>query len=281
MPTLRYVVADVFTDTPLEGNQLAVFTDGRDLDGETMQALARETKFSETVFVLPTEADADVRIRIFTPAAEIPFAGHPTLGTAFVLGMPLQKPVIRIETGNGVVPVELEREGARIVFGRMQQPIPSVEAYDDPDELLGALGVAESKLPVEVYDNGLRHVYVCLGSEEDVAAVKPDLERLARNGAALTANCFAGEGRRWKTRMFAPGGGVPEDPATGSAAGPLVCHVCRHGLAAWNEWIEISQGTEIGRPSTLFARALGMGDTIERVEVGGSAVVVARGEYRL
>ena len=89
MRRLRYVVADVFTDTPLEGNQLAVFTDGRDLDTETMQALARETKLSETVFVLPTEADADVRIRIFTPAAEIPFAGHPTLGTAFVLGGPL------------------------------------------------------------------------------------------------------------------------------------------------------------------------------------------------
>ena len=281
MPTLRYVVADVFTDTPLEGNQLAVFTDGRDLDGETMQALARETKFSETVFVLPTEADADVRIRIFTPAAEIPFAGHPTLGTAFVLGMPLQKPVIRIETGNGVVPVELEREGARIVFGRMQQPIPSVEAYNDPEELLGALGVAESKLPVEVYDNGLRHVYVCLGSEEDVAAVKPDLERLARNGAALTANCFAGEGRRWKTRMFAPGGGVPEDPATGSAAGPLALHVARHGLAPFGEEIEISQGAEIDRPSKLYARVEGSAENVERVEVGGSVVVVARGEFRL
>jgi len=281
VPTLRYVVADVFTDTPLEGNQLAVFTDGRDLDGETMQALARETKFSETVFVLPTEADADVRIRIFTPAAEIPFAGHPTLGTAFVLGMPLQKPVIRIETGNGVVPVELEREGARIVFGRMQQPIPSVEPYQDADELLDALGVAESKLPVEVYDNGLRHVYVCLGSEEEVAAVKPDLERLARNGAALTANCFAGEGRRWKTRMFAPGGGVPEDPATGSAAGPLALHVARHGLAPFGEEIEISQGAEIDRPSKLYARVEGSAENVERVEVGGSVVVVARGEFRL
>src|SRR5438876_2423799 len=229
----RYVVADVFTDTPLEGNQLAVFTDGRDLDDETMQALARETKYSETVFVLPTEADADVRIRIFTPAAEIPFAGHPTLGTAFVLGGPLQKVVIRIETGNGIVPVALEREGARIVFGRMQQPIPSVEVYDDPEELLAALGVAESKLPIEVYDNGLRHVYVCLGSEDEVAAVEPDFARLARNGAVLGANCFAGEGRRWKTRMFAPGGGVPEEQATGSAAGPLALHVARQGIATF------------------------------------------------
>src|ERR687883_1938032 len=147
MPPLRYVVADVFTDTPLEGNQLAVFTDGRDLEDETMQALAAEMKYSESVFVLPTEADADVRIRIFTPTAEIPFAGHPTLGTAFVLGAPLQKTVIRLETGAGVVPVELEREGAQIVFGRMRQPIPSVEPYQDTDELLAALGVGESKLP--------------------------------------------------------------------------------------------------------------------------------------
>src|SRR5256714_10734127 len=141
MAAFRYVVVDVFTDTPLEGNQLAVFTDAREIPEEQLQSLAREMNLSETVFVLPTDADADVRIRIFTPAAEIPFAGHPTLGTAFVLGMPLQKMVIRIETGNGVVPVELEREGARIVFGRMQQPIPSIEAYGEADELLAALGV--------------------------------------------------------------------------------------------------------------------------------------------
>lgn len=281
MPTLRYVVADVFTDTPLEGNQLAVFTDGRDLDTDTMQALARETKFSETVFVLPTEADADVRMRIFTPAAEIPFAGHPTLGTAFVLGGPLQKAVIRLETGAGVVPVELEREGARIIFGRMQQPIPSVAPYEDAEELLAAVGVAESKLPIEVYDNGLRHVYVCLGSEEEVAALTPDFGRLARNGSAQTHSCFAGEGRRWKTRMFAPGGGVPEDPATGSAAGPLALHVARHGLAPFGEEIEITQGVEIDRPSKLYARIEGSAENVERVEVGGSAVIVARGEFRL
>jgi len=115
MRRFRYVVCDVFTDTPLAGNQLAVFTDARDLDELTMQALAREMNFSETVFVLPPQAEgADVRIRIFTPGAELPFAGHPTLGAAFVLGGPLQKVVIRLETRAGVVPVELEREGARI-----------------------------------------------------------------------------------------------------------------------------------------------------------------------
>jgi len=280
MAIFRYVVADVFTDTPLSGNQLAVFTDAREIPEEKLQPLAREMNFSETVFVYPTEAEADVRIRIFTPAAEIPFAGHPTLGTAFVLGMPLQKAAIRLETGNGVVPVELEREGARIVFGRMTQPIPTVEPYDRTDELLAALGVPQSRLPVELYDNGMRHVYVCLGSEEEVAGLEPELGRLGKLDAVLGINAFAGEGTRWKTRMFAPGGGVPEDPATGSAAGPLALHVARHGLIEFGEEIEISQGAEIGRPSTLYARVDGSAEQVERVEVGGSAVIVARGEFR-
>src|SRR5437764_13765472 len=282
MRRFRYVVCDVFTDTALAGNQLAVFTDARDLDPLTMQALAKEMNFSETVFVLPPQADgADVRIRIFTPAAEIPFAGHPTLGSAFVLGGPLQKTVIRLETGAGIVPVEVGRGGARIVFGRMQQPIPTVGPYEDADELLAALGVAESRLPVEVYDNGLRHVCVCVGSEEEVAALTPDFARLARNGSAQTHSCFAGDGARWKTRMFAPGGGVPEDSATGSAAGPLALHVARHGLAPFGEALEISQGAEIGPPAKLYARVQGASESVERVEVGGSAVVVARGEFRL
>jgi trans-2,3-dihydro-3-hydroxyanthranilate isomerase len=123
--TFRYVVADVFTDRPLAGNQVAVFTDARELSDEDMQRLAREMNFSETVFVLPAEDDGHARMRIFTPRDEIPFAGHPTLGTAFVLGGPLQLAEIRLETRSGVVPVALEREGDRIVFGRMQQPLPT------------------------------------------------------------------------------------------------------------------------------------------------------------
>jgi trans-2,3-dihydro-3-hydroxyanthranilate isomerase len=278
--SLRYVVADVFTDRPLTGNQLAVFTDGRELAAETMQALALEVGFSESVFVLPAEADGDVRIRIFTPRAELAFAGHPVLGTAFVLGQPLQRDVIRLETGSGVVPVELERDDSgAIAFGRMTQPIPKFEPYDRTEELLAALGVAESALPVERYDNGVRPTYVQLASERDVAALRPDLAAL--EALEVMVSCSAGAGARWKTRMFAPYAGVAEDPATGSAAGPLACHLCRHGLADWGEWIEIGQGVEIGRPSTLFACAHGRDGSIERVEVGGRAVVVARGEYKI
>jgi trans-2,3-dihydro-3-hydroxyanthranilate isomerase len=280
MRTLRYVVCDVFTDTPLAGNQLAVFTDGRKADDALMQRLAREMNFSETVFVLPPEGDGHARIRIFTPQAEIPFAGHPTLGSAFVLGAPLQLVEIRLETKSGVVPVRLEREGARIVFGWMEQPIPRVEPYKAEADLLAALGVERSELPVELYDNGLRHVYVELASEEEVAGLQPDLGRLPPS-ATLGLNCFAGSGKRWKTRMFAPGVGVFEDPATGSAAGPLALHLARHGRIAFGEEVEISQGAEVGRPSTLFARVEGSADKVERVEVGGSAVTVAHGEFRL
>lgn len=281
MPTFRYVFVDVFTDTPLQGNQLAVFTDAREIPAERFQLLAKEIGFSETVFVLPKEGDGHARIRIFTPTIEIPFAGHPTLGTAFVLAAPLQLGEIRLETGAGVVPVKLEREGARIVFGRMEQPIPSVEPYEDEAELLDALGVQRSELPVEVYDNGLRHVYVTLPSEDAVAALKPDLARLAELPAVLGINTFAGSGSRWKTRMFAPGDGVPEDPATGSAAGPLALHLARHGRIDFGDEIEISQGAEIGRRSTLYARTEGSAERVEKVEVGGSAVIVARGEFQL
>jgi trans-2,3-dihydro-3-hydroxyanthranilate isomerase len=279
MRRFRYVVCDVFTDVPLAGNQLAVFTDARDLDSLTMQSLAREMSFSETVFVLPPASeDADVRIRIFTPARELPFAGHPTLGAAFVLAGPLQKIVIRIETDAGVVPVELEREGPKIVFGRMEQPIPVWSPVANAAEILTAVGAASASLPVERYDLGPGHVYLELGSPAEVAALKPDLAALAE-ATSDGVNCFARDGARWKTRMFAPNHGVAEDAATGSAAGPLAIHLARHGRIAFGEQIEISQGAEINRPSTLYAQADGNADRIERVLVGGSAVTVARGEF--
>lgn len=282
MGSFRYVVCDVFTDTPLAGNQLAVFTDARDLPEELLQPLARELNFSETVFVLPATAEgAHARIRIFTPGIEVPFAGHPVLGSAFVLGGPLQLGEIRLETARGVVPVRLERDGARIVFGRMEQPIPTVAPYEDEAELLEAVGVAGSELPVEVYDNGLHHVFVTLRSEDEVAALRPNLARLADVGEVLGVNCIAGAGTRWKTRMFIPAGGVDEDPATGSAAGPLALHLARHGRIAFGDEIEIAQGAEVGRPSKLYARVDGSAERAERVEVGGSAVIVARGEFRL
>jgi trans-2,3-dihydro-3-hydroxyanthranilate isomerase len=275
----RYVVVDVFTSTPLAGNQLAVFTDARDIPVDQLQRLAKEMNLSETTFVYPPEADGHVRMRIFTPSAELPFAGHPTLGTAFVLAAPLQLVEIKIETAGGTIPVQLERDGARIVFGRMTQPMPTIAPFDGADDLLDVLGV-EAQLPVELYDNGVPHVFVGLGSDDEVAALRPDFQRLSEFGA-VGINCFAGDGLRWKTRMFGPGLGMSEDPATGSAAGPLALHLARHGRISFGDEIEIVQGVEIGRHSTLYARVVGSADSIERIEVGGSAVVVARGEFQL
>ncbi len=276
----RYVVLDVFTATPLEGNQLGVFLDGSGLDDRTMQRTARELNLSETVFVLPPQDGGDVRVRIFTPASELPFAGHPVLGTAFVVGETRGEDRVRLETGAGVVPIALERDGGCFAFGRMEQPIPTWEPFERERELLAALRIAGSQLPVEVYCNGPHHVYVVLPDEKAVASLRPDLGAVADVGE-VGVSCVAGSGTRWKSRMFAPGLGVAEDPATGSAAGPLALHLARHGLIPFGQEIEIRQGVEIGRPSLLYARAVGSADAVERIEVGGSAVVVARGEYRL
>jgi trans-2,3-dihydro-3-hydroxyanthranilate isomerase len=281
MRTLRYQLCDVFTDRPLAGNALAVFTDADGLDLSTMQALAREMNLSETAFVLrPTVTGADARIRIFTPTMELPFAGHPTLGSAFVLATPLRTEEIRLETGRGTVTIRLTREPTRITFGWMTQPLPRRERYGASEELLAALGVRSSLLPIELYDNGPHYVFVELEAPAQVAALRPDLNRLAALGSTAFS-VFARAGDRWKCRVFAPGEGINEDPATGAAAGPLAVHLARHGRIGFGEEVVIDQGAEIGRPSTLHARAFGDVERLERVEVGGSAVIIAHGELAL
>jgi trans-2,3-dihydro-3-hydroxyanthranilate isomerase len=283
--TLRYALCDVFTDRELTGNPLAVFTDARKLRADQMQALARELNLSESVFILPPERGGHARIRIFTPTRELPFAGHPTLGSAFVLGGPMQSELVRLETGAGIVPVALEREGPRIVFGWMTQPIPRFEPFGPADALLAALGAPESLLPVERYDLGPTHVFVALDSPERVAALRPNFNALAEFGD-VGINTFARTERGWKTRMFAPAHGVVEDPATGSAAGPLAVHLTRHAWIAPGQEIEIEQGAELGRPSKLYARVQMRPEStermeVEKVEVGGAALIVGRGEFRL
>src|SRR5205807_9695178 len=160
-------------------------------------------------------------------------------------------------------------------------PIPTVEPFERERELLDAVGVERSELPVEAYRNGPRHVYVALESEAAVAAVRPDLRAIEGLGADLGVATIAGAGGRFKTRNFAPALGVPEDPATGSAAGPLALHLARHGVIEYGQDIEIHQGTVMGRPSVLHARVEGSAERLERVVVGGSAVVVAEGRFRL
>lgn len=175
-------MVDVFTETPLAGNQLAVFLDARKLSSAQMQRLACEMGFSETAFVLPAKDESDAQVRIFTPRRELPFAGHPVLGCAFVLGTAIKRRSVSLETGLGPIPVELERRNGQIVFGRMQQAIPAWRPYERASELLAALGVARSELPVEAYPNGPLHVYVELENPEAVAGLKPNFAALARIG---------------------------------------------------------------------------------------------------
>jgi trans-2,3-dihydro-3-hydroxyanthranilate isomerase len=274
----EYLIVDVFTARPLEGNQLGVFLDGRPFSSDEMLALAREMNFAETVFLLPAASNGDVAVRIFSPRGELPFAGHPVLGSAIVVATALGADSVVLETLSGPIPVALERADGQIVFGRMQQPIPTWKPYEAQAELLSALGVTESTLPIEVYPNGPLHVYIGLPSERAVHELRPDMARLTDLGIA--ANCFAGHERSWKTRMFCPSAGVPEDAATGSAAGPLAAHLARHGQIAFGEEIEIRQGEEIDRPSVLYARATGTPERIDSIEVGGSAQIVAHGEHR-
>jgi trans-2,3-dihydro-3-hydroxyanthranilate isomerase len=273
--SLPFTIADVFTDQPLAGNQLAVFLDAGDIDERLLQPIAREIGFSETVFVLPGDV-----IRIFTPSVELPFAGHPVLGTAFVLASQRGAGLVKLQTGRGEVPVVFE--GANGRRGRMSQPLPAVSPWTgDHDELFGALGVDGSLQPVDQYDNGPRYLYVVVADDEAVSSLAPDLGRLANAIGMAGVSCAAGRGTEWKCRMFAPGLGVAEDPATGSAAGPLAVHLCRHGLVPWGTEITITQGVELRRPSTLYATAHGDDDRLVAVEVAGDTVVIGRGSLEL
>ena len=281
-----YLIVDVFTETALAGNQLAVFTKGRDVPIRLLQPLALEMGFSETVFVLPPEGRETASVRIFTPATEVPFAGHPVLGTAVALAIAGGLDRVDLRTARAVIALEISNRTGVSAFGRMRQPIPSVATLPDPQPLFAALRIPGSALPVEIYDNGLPHVCVALPDEAALARLDPDMGALARLARArdlaiIGINCFAGSGSRWTTRMFAPADGVPEDAATGSAAGPLACHLARHGLIGFGDEITISQGTAIGRPSTLFATAFGSRDAVSGVEVAGSAVVVASGTFHV
>ncbi|WP_225101853.1 PhzF family phenazine biosynthesis isomerase [Streptomyces sp. CoH27] len=271
-----YVVVDAFAREPLTGNPVAVFFGADDLTTGQMQRIAREMNLSETTFVLTPEQGGDHHVRIFTPVNELPFAGHPLLGTAIALGQRTDADGLRIETAMGVIPFELKRADGKVVSTSMRQPVPVWEPFDRTEELLEALGISASTLPVEIYRNGPRHVLVGLESVEALSKVDPDHRALARFPDMAT-NCYAGEGSSWRNRMFSPAYGVVEDAATGSAAGPIAIHLARHGLIEYGQRIEITQGVEIGRPSPMGALAHGKGDHVASVEVAGPGVVTIEG----
>lgn len=288
MRRLHYHRVDVFTDRAFGGNPLAVFTNGRGLDTETMQAIAKEFNLSETTFVLPPDDPKhDWRVRIFTPGSELPMAGHPTVGTSFVLAREhliprdTRETTIVLEEGVGPVPVRIEFEGGESSFAEMTQPLPTFgPAIEDRASAALMLSLEESDLeadlPVQVVSCGVPFMYVPLRSLDAARRARPraDLMERVAEEQGIPPEVFVftreveHEGSTVHSRMFAPGLGITEDPATGAASGPLGCYLVKHGVLPAGDIVS-EQGIEMGRPSFIHIRIEIEGDAITAVRVGG------------
>jgi trans-2,3-dihydro-3-hydroxyanthranilate isomerase len=291
MRSFRFVTADVFTRTALEGNQVAVITDARGLSDDEMQALALETKFSETTFVIPRdpaiERERGVKVRIFTVEEELPFAGHPTLGTAYVLRGSNGANEIALDLAVGRIPVAFsQRDGA--VFGEMTQRDPEFGQLHDPTEVARVTGLKtadlDSDLPIETVTTGNAFAIVPVRSLAAIRELTVEWRRVAEYLKDTDATFFyfvtrdTGSAARLHARMIFYGG---EDPATGSAAGPAAAWMVKHAVAKSGEQVMIEQGIEARRPSQIFVRANRTDAGIRDVRVGGSVVEVMRGEIFL
>jgi trans-2,3-dihydro-3-hydroxyanthranilate isomerase len=299
--TYRYLHLDVFTDEVFGGNQLAVFPEPAGLDARVMQAITREMAYSESTFVFPAEDPRTaVRVRIFTPGKELPMAGHPTVGTAFALAhegvIPAGQPEVVFGLGVGPIRVRLRWEGSRLAFAQMEQLLPKFgESASDIGAVAAALNVRRDDitatgLPVQSVSCGVPFLFVPLATREAVDRAVVDAAALGRlcDELRLAAEVFifsteaAADGATAYSRMFAPGLGVAEDPATGSASGPLGCYLVRHGVVPAEKAGEILslQGVKIHRPSRIhIAIGVDKGE-ITDVRVGGHAVVVGEGTLR-
>jgi trans-2,3-dihydro-3-hydroxyanthranilate isomerase len=301
---MRYLHYDVFTDRRFEGNQLAVFHDARGLSDEQMQAITKEMNFSECTYVLPPEAPGtDVRMRIFTPGTELPMAGHPVIGSTFALAeLGVIKPgQASFVFGLGVGPtkVELAWDGTRLSFAWMDQGLPKYkEPVSSREDIIAAVGlkksaVEETGLPIEEISCGNAFLIIPVKSRKAVDRAEADLAAMRKlksafPGGHVGALFFSTDtddgGAVAYSRMFAPGAGVVEDPATGSAAGPLGCYLVRHRLVGpdrLNDMVNL-QGVAMGRPSRLHMRiALDESATVTRVQVGGKAVRIGEGSLDL
>jgi trans-2,3-dihydro-3-hydroxyanthranilate isomerase len=293
----RYLQYDVFTDKPLAGNQLAVFTETAGLTAEQMQAMTRETKFSECTFVQPAEAaGTDVRLRIFGPANEMQFAGHPVIGSTFALAddgvIKAGQKEFTFGLGIGPTLVELEWQGDRLQFAWMTQQKPTYgPVFPAPALLAGALGIDPSALrpntPPQEVSCGSPFMFVPLVSRAAVdqavidtraAAAAFETAKLTRRGLFIFTAEQGPDGATVYSRMM----GANEDPATGSASGPLGCYLVKHGLVPPDKAGSIvsAQGVKMGRPSRIHIKLDVQGAEVTRVRVGGTSVLVGEGRLR-
>ena len=294
MPTiskrLPFVQLDVFSSVPLEGNPLAVFSDGRGLSDGDMQAIAREMNLSETTFILPREAaiekERGIRVRIFTVQEELPFAGHPTLGTAFALRGNTGNEEIKLDLNVGPVPVRFEEAAGKPTFGEMTQADPVFGRVHEPKKIAEVTGIPladiDTSLPIQTVSTGLPFTVMPLRGLEAMGRLNINHsatgEYLSSTGGKFLY-CVSREtsdsAARLHARMVFYNG---EDPATGSASGCAAAWMVAHGVAQPDERVMIEQGVEMKRPSSIFVRASRRNDNVVNVRVGGNVVEVLRGE---
>lgn len=284
---------DVFSSNPLEGNSLAVLSDARGLSDAEMQAIAKEMNLSETTFILPrdpeTQRDRGIRVRIFTVQEELPFAGHPTLGTAFALRNQSGAAQVTLELNVGKVPIHFEQKDGQPAFGEMTQIDPEIGLIHDREAVARATGMQvedfDASLPIQTVSTGLSFTVTPLRSLTAIRNLKVDLHAagayLEKTGGKFfyfvsreTTHPDAG----LHARMIFYNG---EDPATGSAAGCTAAWMVKHGVAEPDRRVMIEQGVEMQRPSRIFVRASRRDNRIVNVRVGGNAVEVIRGEIFL
>jgi trans-2,3-dihydro-3-hydroxyanthranilate isomerase len=293
MKKLALVQLDVFTDRALTGNALAVCLDGRGLSTEQMQALARETNLSETTFILPGDATVEkergIRVRIFTVQEELPFAGHPTLGTAFALRGQSGASEIRLDLNVGTVPVRFEQSDGQPVFGEMTQKNPEFGVSHPADAIAQFTNLTpadfDDSVPIQTVSTGLPYTITAVRSLEKLRGLRLDVNRASEYLAQSGGRFFYFVSRetvdpkaRLHARMIFYNG---EDPATGSAAGCCASWMVAHGVAASDERALIEQGLEMHRPSRIFVRAAKKDNQVINVRVGGNCVEVLRGEVTL
>ncbi|HEY6763633.1 MAG TPA: PhzF family phenazine biosynthesis protein [Candidatus Sulfotelmatobacter sp.] len=284
---------DVFSANPLQGNSLAVFFDGTGLSDEVMQSIAKEMNLSETTFILPRDAaierEQGVRVRIFTVEEELPFAGHPTLGTAFALRGDTRASEVVLHLNVGKVPVHFEESSGKPAFGEMTQMDPTFGAKHDSVTVARALGLQaedfDTSLPIQTVSTGVPFAIAPIKSLAVLSKLRIDLNRAAEYLGKSNSKFFYfvsretvdGEARLHARMLFYNG----EDPATGSAAGCTAAWMVEHGVAQPDEQVLIEQGIEMKRPSRIFVRASRRDNRVVNVRVGGNAVEVMRGEVLL